>query len=118
MIHSVAAVYRHDFSASKSRGKFLSLIAQASSSLAESVLWAAMLFLVPAGAMSQSNFGPQTLGVPSAAQNITVPLSSPGIVASVRVLTSGAPGLDFCCGRRGKLHLHSFPWQLRRNRHL
>jgi len=76
---------------------------------AASILIASILLLAPASAFSQSDFGTQTLGVSSSPQNVTVALSAPGIVASVQVLTSGAPGLDFAPAVAGTCVSASFP---------
>jgi large repetitive protein len=57
----------------------------------------AMLLLV-LGAHAQSTFGPEPVGTASAAQTVTVPITTAGTETSVEVLTQGAAGLDFAVG--------------------
>src|SRR5580658_8496924 len=57
-----------------------------------------LLILFAAGAQAQSTFGPQPVGAASGAQNVTVTASVGGTVATVKVLTMGAPNLDFAPG--------------------
>jgi hypothetical protein len=85
------------------------MLAFAPSMLSASTLTVAILLLVPATAVAQSDFGTQTLGVTSTPQNFTVVLSAPGVVASVQVLTAGAPGLDFANAGGVPASLHPTP---------
>jgi hypothetical protein len=84
-------------------------LAAVASILAASTLVAGTLLVSPATAFPQSNFGTQALGVSSASQNVNLILSAPGIVASVQVLTLGAPGLDFAPAGAGTCVSASFP---------
>jgi hypothetical protein len=72
-------------------------------------LTATILVIAPATAFAQANFALQTLGVSSNPQNITIALSAPGIVASVQVLTLGAPGLDFALSGPSTCVAATFP---------
>ena len=69
----------------------------------------AILLFAPMLALSQGDFGNQAVGVSTNPQNVTVTLTSPGIVASVQVLTSGAPGLDFAPASLGACVSTAFP---------
>ncbi len=62
-----------------------------------------LLFLLSlaANAGAQAIFGLQPVNTTSASQSVTVTASSAGTVATVRVLTAGAPGLDFAPGTGG-----------------
>ncbi len=111
MIRTAAAVYRLEISACDSPAWFYTsprpgcsqrcsfgrsgVLAFLSSRVVKSISLAAILILGPSIGWSQSDFNTQTVGVTSSPQNVSVVLSSSGIVASVQVLTSGAPGLDF-----------------------
>jgi hypothetical protein len=57
-----------------------------------------LFFLLAAGAQAQANFGLQPVGSASGPQNVTVTASAAGTVATVEVLTMGAPNLDFTVG--------------------
>jgi large repetitive protein len=59
-----------------------------------SLLFLACAVLTPAQAQNLTNFGSSAVGTP-ASQNVTVPVSASGTVASVAVLTMGSPNLDF-----------------------
>jgi sugar lactone lactonase YvrE len=50
---------------------------------------------VSAGAGAQANFGLQPVGTASGPQNVNVTASAAGTVATVQVLTTGIPNLDF-----------------------
>lgn len=120
MIRSAAAVYLRVIDAISSPDRFISCLLRAASltrrhsrcsALAHvaSTLVATVLLLLPACAFPQSDFGTQALGVSSNPQNVTVNLSAPGIVASVQVLTAGAPGLDFVPAGASTCVSASFP---------
>jgi len=120
MIRSAAAVYLRVIDAISSPDRFISCLLRAASltrrhsrcsALAHvaSTLVATVLLLLPACAFPQSDFGTQALGVASNPQNVTVNLSAPGIVASVQVLTAGAPGLDFVPAGASTCVSASFP---------
>ena len=120
MIRSVAAVYIRAIVAISSPDRFISCLLCATSRIRRlsrprvfasvaSTLVASILFLAPAFTLAQSDFGTQSLGVSTIPQNVTVNLSAPGIVASVQVLTSGAPGLDFVPAGAGTCVAASFP---------
>lgn len=59
----------------------------------------AALLLTAAGAQAQAAFStPQPVGVTAGQQNVTVTAQAAGTVATVQVLTSGVPNLDFAAG--------------------
>jgi hypothetical protein len=127
MSRSAAAVYCRQTFAKNSPAHLLSLPSQLRSWLrraatrspgfglprvlarALSILAAATLSIAPATAFAQANFATQTLGVSSNPQNVTIALSAPGIVASVQVLTLGAPGLDFALSGSSTCVAATFP---------
>ncbi len=76
---------------------------------AASILFPATLLFSSANVFAQADFNIQPLGVASNPQNVTVALSTPGIVASVQVLTLGAPGLDFALSGVGTCIAATFP---------
>ena len=55
----------------------------------------AAVLLAGVSAQAQSTFKAQAVGTASAAQAVTVKATAAGAVATVKVLTLGAPGLDF-----------------------
>jgi large repetitive protein len=125
MIRSAAAVYLHSTVATNAPDRVISWLGCASLRIggfrrsrvltpvaptrAAFFLAAATLLLAPAIAFAQPDFGTQTLGVPSSVQTVNVVLSAPGIVGNVRVLTSGAPGLDFVSAGASTCVSTSFP---------
>jgi len=79
------------------------------SAIASSIVAITTLLVAPTAAFPQADFAIQAVGVTSNPQNVTVALNAPGIVASVQVLTSGAPGLDFAPAGTSTCVAASFP---------